>query len=70
MPSYISDFRIRFGFGDRQIMLAEWTPIELLNAASGYLRFTPQQAEIIRAEVSRRNAHKETAAVAGPSPLK
>jgi hypothetical protein len=39
---------------DTGIMRGEWNLWDLRNAISGYLLFTPQQAKVIREEVSRR----------------
>ncbi len=41
----------------RALMRGEWNAADLLDAASGCLEFTVQQAEVIQAEVRRRNAH-------------
>ncbi len=44
------------------IMMGEWSPEELRGAAWGRLRFTPHQAELLRAEVqSRRNPETRSA---------
>jgi hypothetical protein len=51
------------------IMRAEWTSTELPDAANRFWRFTPEQTEIIRAEVKRRIARHETLKAAGSTPV-
>jgi len=46
------------------IMRGEWGLTDLRNAADRMLRFTPQQAEVLRADVRRRNTQPETFKVA------
>ena len=45
---------------DSGIMRADWQIKELQDACYGYLLFTPQQAEAIRAEVGRRSGQQQT----------
>jgi hypothetical protein len=46
------------------IMRGNWNMDDLLDAASGHLVFTTQQAEVIRAEVLRRATDNETSEIA------
>ena len=51
------------------IIRGDWNPKDLQDAVFGYLLFTPQQAEVIRAEVGRRISQQralEAAALASP----
>jgi hypothetical protein len=52
------------GHSARGIMRGEWGLADLRNAADRILLFTPLQAEVLRADVRRRNTHRETINVA------
>jgi hypothetical protein len=47
------------------IMRGEWGLTEFRSATLGLLLFMPEQAEILRADVRRRNSQQETGGVAG-----
>jgi hypothetical protein len=47
------------------IMRARWTPDDLRLVACGRLLFTPEQAQLIRAEVSSRTRMQQTDALTG-----
>jgi hypothetical protein len=47
------------------IMRGDWGLMEMRDAAYGMLLFTPQQAEVLRVDVRRRNTQQETLRVAG-----
>jgi hypothetical protein len=42
------------------IMQGQWSPKDLVDAVHGRILFSPQQSEILRAEVGRRNKPQET----------
>jgi len=42
------------------IMRGAWSLVDFRDMASGMLLFTPQQAEVLRADVRRRNTQRET----------
>ena len=45
---------------ERGIMRGEWGPAEMWDAAYGMLLFTPEQAELLRADVRRRSEKQNT----------
>jgi hypothetical protein len=53
------------GHSERGIMRGVWTHRDLQEIASGRLSFAPEQAEVIRAEVSRRVKQQKTGEVGG-----
>jgi hypothetical protein len=55
------------GHSPRGIMRGEWTFADFRDMTFGLLAFTPQQAQVLRAEVVRRSAH-EPADVAAAEP--
>jgi len=52
------------GHSARGIMRGEWGLFDLRNAADGMLLFTPQQAEVLRANARSRNTQREILKVA------
>jgi hypothetical protein len=52
------------GHSANGIMRGEWSLTDMRNAADGMLLFTPQQAEVLRADARRRNTQQETFTVA------
>jgi len=61
------------GHSARGIMRGEWGLFDLRNAADGMLLFTPQQAEVLRANARSRNTQREILKVAeleSPAPAR